>query len=945
MLEKILNDAAAATPDPERAFNNLYNFCHENPECREQLNACIKPVSLLFSHSQFLANFAISNPELLFESLNKLNHPVRKESLASSLLEEIGGPSQQSREKCLSVVRNFKKKTLLLITMRDILNIADISESMNELSMLADVIVEASLGIAQAQMRNTYGEPVDDAFSVIAVGKLGGNELNFSSDIDLIYVYKTEDGETRGVAKPGGVTTNRISNHEYYCKLGENLNRFLTMSTGDGFAYRVDLRLRPEGQRGSLAMSLPAYEIYYESWGRAWERAVFLRARPIAGDVGLGRSFMEMIRPFVYRKYLDFSAIDEIRRMKTRIDEKFKKDDIKRGYGGIREIEFFVQAIQLIYGGREPLLRERSILKALHRLLQKNLVGHEDFSMLSGNYVFLRKLEHRLQQLNDLQTHSIPTDEKEIRSLGRKMGFPSRQSFISELERRRRMVRRIYDSLFIVKEAGHPKGAEDFGTETPEAPSDAEIFFSEEITDSEMLEILSGYSVRDRERAVRNIRHIKDNTLSFQTLRGRRLLSMILPQFLHEALKTGNPDKAINNLQSFALLLASEGSYLEMFAGNARIIPALANIFSRSEYLSKNIIKRQAYLELLGHELFAKKTLRSLKKELSENILQGKSIADSIRMLRQMEEIRLGVLFLERKIDTIRLVKSITKAAEAVLSVCTGELSKDGLAVIGMGKAGGRELTFSSDLDLIFACGKEITETDIKAAERLIRLLTSHTKDGIAYNVDARLRPDGTKGPLVSTLDAFRDYYSKAAHFWEFQALLKARPVAGNRTAGCSFMEMRRDVLLGKGGGVSASDIRSMRERILKELSKETEGYDVKLGTGGIEELEFTVQYLQLKNALKRKDILVQGTVDAIRRLETAGIIDGIASDIMEETYIFYRTIESLLRLKGEPVLKKDTIAASDIAEFMGFKDSGEFFGHMDGKMGRINALFERFLC
>ena len=220
MLEKILNDATAATPDPERAFNNLDNFCHDNPECSEQPNAHIKPVSLLFSHSQFLANFAISNPELLFESLNKLNYPVRKESLASSLLEETGGPSQQSREKCLSVVRNFKKKTLLLITLRDILDIADISESMNELSMLADVIVEASLGIAQAQMRNTYGEPEDDAFSVIAVGKLGGNELNFSSDIDLIYVYKTEDGETSGW-RSGGVTTNGISNHEYYCKLGE----------------------------------------------------------------------------------------------------------------------------------------------------------------------------------------------------------------------------------------------------------------------------------------------------------------------------------------------------------------------------------------------------------------------------------------------------------------------------------------------------------------------------------------------------------------------------------------------------------------------------------------------------------------------------------------------------------------------------------------------------
>ena len=343
-----LESAASSTPDPERALKNLRSFSEANPAHVPELEAHIREVSLLFSVSQFLANFSISNPDLLFEAIRKLYDPVSKEDMAGAL-QNAGrsrsegainfspeGRQRTTRESFAGTIRIFKKKLLLLLTLRDILNAVDIVDSMLELSLLADVIVEESVRLLRADMRATYGDPKDDAFSVIAVGKLGGNELNYSSDIDLLYVYGSEEGETSGVMTQGGIVKNRTSNHEYYCRLGEHLNRLLSMNTGEGLAYRVDLRLRPEGQRGSLAISLSAYETYYESWGREWERAVLLRARPAGGDASLGKSFMEMIRPFVYRKYLDFSALDEIRRMKTRIDEVFKKDDIKRGYGGIR---------------------------------------------------------------------------------------------------------------------------------------------------------------------------------------------------------------------------------------------------------------------------------------------------------------------------------------------------------------------------------------------------------------------------------------------------------------------------------------------------------------------------------------------------------------------------------------------------------------------------------
>ncbi|MEK7712514.1 MAG: bifunctional [glutamate--ammonia ligase]-adenylyl-L-tyrosine phosphorylase/[glutamate--ammonia-ligase] adenylyltransferase, partial [Nitrospirota bacterium] len=486
------------------------------------------------------------------------------------------------------VVCRFKKKELLRITLRDILKKADLTETMLELSILADVIVDESLKLIKKSLSATYGEPEKDAFTVISIGKLGSDELNFSSDIDIMFVYGTADGETSGTTTPQGITANRITNHEYYCKLGENLNRFLSANTEDGFIYRVDLRLRPEGQRGSIALPLSGYETYYESWGRAWERAMLLRARPIAGDSKLGNEFMEMIKPFVYRKYLDFTAIDEIRQIKTRIDSAFKKNDIKRGYGGIREIEFFAQALQLIYAGREPLLRERVTQKALHMLLQKNLIGQTDYYVLLDNYRFLRTLEHRLQQMNDLQTHSLPSNENELNALGKKMGFSGRESFLKELEARRKSVRTIYNSLF---------------REEEKAQSDGVALFDEELSDSEVKEYLGKIGIKDVERGMRNIQLIKNSTYNYQTLRGRRLLGEILPSFVDAAVKSSNPDMALNHLQSFASFLSARESYLDTFKENKELIPVLTNLFSQSEYISKAVIRRPDYLEMIGHEM------------------------------------------------------------------------------------------------------------------------------------------------------------------------------------------------------------------------------------------------------------------------------------------------------------------------------------------------------
>lgn len=916
----MLRDAAGSTPDPERAFKNLTTFSDNNPDYTDKLKADITPVSLLFSCSQFLANFCISTPAILFDTLAEIEKTADMESLSASLRGKL-----MSSDEDAKVVCRFKKKELLRITLRDVLKKADLTETMLELSMLADVIADESLKVVKKSLSATYGKPEKDAFTVISVGKLGSEELNFSSDIDIMFVYGTADGETSGVTTPQGIIANRVTNHEYYCKLGESLNRFLSANTENGFIYRVDLRLRPEGQRGSIALPLSGYETYYESWGRAWERAMLLRARPIAGDLNLGNAFMEMIKPFVYRKYLDFSAIDEIRQIKTRIDSAFKKNDIKRGYGGIREIEFFAHALQLIYAGKEPVLRERVTQKALHMLLQKNLIGQTDYSVLLDNYRFLRTLEHRLQQINDLQTHSLPSNENELNALGKKMGFPVRESFLKELEARRKSVRTIYNSLF---------------GEEEKAQSDGVALFDEELSDSEVKEYLGKIGIKDIERGMRNIQLIKNSTYNYQTLRGRRLLGEILPTFVDAAVKSSNPDMALNHLQSFASFLSARESYLDAFKENKELIPVLTNLFSQSEYISKAVIRRPDYLEMIGHEMLLKKSLKALQIELRESIESGTAISDAIRLMRQVEEIRLSLLFLRKKINVIGLTKGLSRTAEAILSVNLEHLCGES-AMIGFGKLGGREITFNSDLDIIFASAGDVTEEDTRVAERLIRLLISYTREGAAYRVDMRLRPDGTKGTLVSSMASFRDYYSKNAAFWEFQALLKARPIAGDRKAGQCFLDMAKNILIAHGSSVSASDMRGMRERIQRELSKETAGYDIKLGYGGIEELEFTVQYLQLRNCAKYPSLLVQNTLDAIRRLHLAGIINASHAESMKGAYISYRTLESYLRLRERDILKKDD---GDIltaaAGFLGFKNKDELTGKLDETRAKVRNLY-----
>jgi glutamate-ammonia-ligase adenylyltransferase len=941
-------------PDTGRAFKNIKAFFSLHPDYEDQLSSGLYAVSMLFSYSQFLANYSLRNPDVLLNSLRHLDAPLNIEAIKEELKARFS--KCESLKDGMKAVRDFKKEKLIIVTIRDILKRATLQDTMNELSLLADAILSESLDFIFPFLANRYGLPEHNTLAVIGLGKLGPNELNYSSDVDLIFVYGDE-GETWGILSPQGVIINKISAFEFYSKVVEEYCRFLSLNTEDGFCYRVDLRLRPQGQRGSLALSIRSYEEYYESWGQLWERAALIRARYIAGCTETGDEFLKIINPFIYRKYLGFDAIEEIRRMKSQV-EKIKpvtlSRDIKRGFGGIREIEFFIQIFQLIYGGKEPLLRENSTLKALHRLLQKGFIGYEDFQNLSGSYIFLRTLEHRLQQLNDIQTHIIPSHENEIEVLAAKMGFENSKLFLDALYSKRHMVRTIYDSLLEIKTGDSSSAQQD--TDSYERLMDSLYWEMDSPVESILLDELKDTKIKDAKKAIHCLTKIRNSIYAFQTLRGRKLLEELIPRFVDEAIRGADPDSALLQLVDFSAILASRESYLESISARRDIIATLNFIFSNSPYLSKIIMNNPDYLDSLITGDTSKKRLSSLKNDMG--ILNEKSgISTAMRLFRRHEEIRLGSLFLNSKIDIRELMLSLSRIADVILleslqSVAHANLTAgdnishpDTLAIIGFGKLGGMEITFNSDIDIIFICSHEPSYSDIKIAERLIRLISSYTKDGMAYRIDIRLRPDGSKGMLISSLEGIRNYYLSNAQPWELQALLKARPLNCVARISKDFMQMREDVLIKRSVDISGEEVRNMCERMQKELSKEQLNagvFDIKYGTGGLAELEFFVQYMQIRSCAQKPNILVQNTFDAVKRLWFYCFLDSGDAKTLREAYLFYRTIETLLKLKNETILKKKGGNLKSLSYFLNTDENG-FLRLLNEKKQFIGKIWERY--
>ncbi len=907
-IQKLIVECSSASPDPKRAEANLLRFMKDAPE-RERFLPYLKEISKLFAASQFLANYCISNPDELFAALKEIKTPLTKNSLLEKGAAELAFHGESDTTDAVKRTRLFRKRYLLRVTMRDLRGVTDTLTSMDELTCLAEVIIHFALLYSLETNIRKFGNPSDAGLTLIALGKLGGEELNYSSDVDLMAVY-SEEGETSGILTLSGVRINRISNSEFYFKVMELFNRLLTQNTEDGIVYRVDLRLRPQGEKGEAALPLKSYQAYYETWGRTWERMALIRARPVAGNMSLGKAFMETVEPFVWKKTADYSDIDEIKALKKKIDSAFSKDDIKRGYGGIREAEFFIQTFQLIYGAEYEGLRTHRLLNAIQSLRWLAMVPREDLITLWDNYLYLRKVEHLLQMKNDLQTHSLPSSEEDLRGLAIQTGFTSANDFLSDLKLRRMKIRTMYNSLL--------------GTEE-DVYAEALTLLEGDLNDDELEGYLSFRGLKKPSSGLNNLMSIREQFGLFRTQHERTAMRKVVPMLIEKAFNAESPDRAFSGLESFFTAIGIKETYLTGFMERRELAEGVIKILSLSTYLARIFLSSPRYLDLLLEGNVIRKTFRKTEEELRRSIT-GKYSESAIVEYKNTEELRLGSFYLMRIIRVNYLVRCLSQLADAVIRTIASAAGADSLSVLAMGKLGAREITFGSDLDIIFISEKS---DDLKTAEKILKTLTAYTDKGIIYNVDTRLRPDGSKGTLLKNISGYRDYYLKHAHPWEIQALLKARPVAGDSRLAHAFMEMAKEIILKRGQELQRENIKTMRGKIIRELSHESEGIDIKRGPGGIEDLEFFVQGLQLQHAGESAGILVQDTVSATRRLAKKGIISSGDAGKLLKAYDYLRALETFMRLNEEHVITDDSEFTGLAGIFMGHKNKEELLTHL----------------
>jgi [glutamine synthetase] adenylyltransferase / [glutamine synthetase]-adenylyl-L-tyrosine phosphorylase len=950
-LELVLPALLAAlrkVPDPDLALNNLERFAQKVLDRHFLLslfrdNPRILHLALtIFGNSQFLSDILVRHPQF-FEWLLEpgvLTRPRPKDDLLNEARQYTSAAATPERK--WGALRRFKAQEILRIGLQDLVGRQSLAGITEELANLADVVLEVATEFCRIELVRRHGPPqLPDAagrprecpFTILGMGKLGGRELNFSSDIDLIFIYE-EDGETAGTVGAAGETAGRLSHQEFFRKLGELLVKGCMEGTPEGSLYRVDLRLRPEGRSGAIAASLRSCELYYESWGQTWERQALIKARPVAGDGGLGAAFLQMMRPFVYRQSLDPAALEEIRAMKDRITvtgglDRRGRRNVKLGAGGIREIEFFTQGLQLLHGGRNPWVRETNTLRALHRLAGQGLLADADYEALVHAYTFLRRLEHRLQIMHDRQTHALPEEPRELDRVARRMGYIPPEhpdpglALLADYERHTRRVQQRYDD-FLKGTRAATEGEED----APADPADpATLFFTADLPLEALRPRVLSAGFDEPERALRNLGLMRDGEAFARAVpEVRRALGRLAPGLLDACGQAPDPDLALSTFERFLAGAAAGGSVLPLLAETPGLLGVLVQLFGSSEFLAATLLRQPELLDvLLASEPTAPADAARLRLEFRQAVAAapaGSAKLDALRRIKKGVELRIGLADVAGGGDVVETQRALTGLAEACLVVGLEMAEQDlaarfgapeppGFAVLGMGKLGGGELGYGSDLDVVFVYRDEgesqgperISHHEYfsKLADRLTKILTSITQEGAAYRVDARLRPGGQKGELAVSLAAVETHFVRMAEPWERQAYLKARMVAGDPALGEALLAaVERFVFERPPEADLRERILAMRQRMEAERAGKTQGAHVKLGSGGIVDVEFLVQFLQLRHGREAVALRAPGTLAALGALADAGRLPGPEAQALRDAYRFLRRVEMRLRIVAD---------------------------------------------
>ena len=861
--------------------------------------------ALLSRCSRFGRRLLAAQPALAEEITTRLDEPCTREWMQAY----IDTPPCADDSALHQRLRQLRQRVWMRTTARDLLGLADLAEVTAVWSALAEVAIRAALAFHHAELAERHGEPRDAhgnplRLVVIGMGKLGGGELNVSSDIDLIYLYP-EEGDT--ASDDPAATIRALSNHEFFLRLGRKLSGAISENTGDGHVFRVDLRLRPWGDAGPLAMSYPMLEDYLMAQGRPWERYAWIKARPLTGN--RLDDLNAIVRPFVFRKYLDFGAFAAIRDLHVQIRREVARREmqhnVKLGPGGIREIEFTAQVFQLIRGGQIPSLQQRPTLKVLGELARSGLMTAEAHAELSQAYDFLRRLEHRLQYLDDAQTQLLPDDAESQAMVATAMGFADYPALLSQLDQHRNKVTRHFEQIFAAPQTdqqSHPLTA----------------LYSGAVDEATAHSLLARSGYDDPPRALATLDSLRKASAQLPETTQLRL-NALLPTALDIIGSLVNAEDTLDRFAALVQAIARRSTYLALLGEYPSALRQLTRLLAASPWAAQMLTRQPALMDELidPRQLMEEPDWPALAARLAADLdaLAGdtEQQMDALRRFKQVQTLHLLAQDVAGRLTVERLSDHLSALAETLLAE-TLRRCWDGLknrhretprfAVVGYGKLGGKELGYASDLDIVFLYDDEDEQAPViyaRLAQRINTWLTTLTPAGLLYDTDLRLRPDGNAGLLVSSVEAFRNYQTHHAWTWEHQALTRARFACGDADIGAAFEAFRRELLcVPRDPAKLRGEVLEMREKMRAGHVNDSALFDLKHDPGGIVDVEFAVQYLVLAHAHAHPGLTDNiGNIALLRRAAELGLLSESIALPAADAYRELRRMQHAVKLGG----------------------------------------------
>ncbi|MCP3673570.1 MAG: bifunctional [glutamate--ammonia ligase]-adenylyl-L-tyrosine phosphorylase/[glutamate--ammonia-ligase] adenylyltransferase, partial [Gammaproteobacteria bacterium] len=879
-------------------------------QCREYLaeSSFVIPTVLeqqtkrVFTLSEFVAKQCSRKPEVFLELLNskRLDNSLTFQQMEEQLVSKI--QSIKTEDELSVVLRRFRNQQMIAIYWRDLLDIASVHETCEQVSALADICIQQANLWLYEKLSVEMGMPLKDQESqhliVIGMGKLGGHELNVSSDIDLIFCYP-EVGEIANERK-------NVSHEKFFNLLGRQLIKVLDQFTAEGFVFRVDMRLRPYGDSGPLVMSFSAMEEYYQDQGRDWERFAFIKARLITGTDRDKKQLSNLLKPFVFRRYIDYSVLESPRQMKNLIDQELRRrnlsDNIKLGPGGIREVEFIAQALQLIHGGRDPSLQCRGLFQSMPRLAELGLLSDDIVDELLEAYLFLRKVEHRLQAAKDQQTQTLPTDDVEQQILAHGLDFKDWKSFREKVSDTMGKIHQHFSVLF--------RDSNDTQTK-----SESELVFQDIWHDFTSIEEENNVALTLQQAGFNDIDRVTEQLKGFIASssvrhigpRGAKRLAQLMPAILQIIAALAEQTETLSRILRLLSSISRRTAYLELLGENGGALKQMIQLCSASPKIAEQIADYPYVLdELLNPNMLFNPPeisqfpdmLRQLLCRIPED--DPELQMDCLREFRQINLLRVTAADIAGALTVRQVSRYLTAIAETVIEsvvklawqqlslkhgfpqserVASGSTVR-GFAIIAYGKLGGHELGYGSDLDLVFLHEAEKRMTDgekpiengifyMRLAQKIITLLSIRTRSGVLYEVDMRLRPSGNSGFLVSHIDAFVEYQNESAWTWEHQALIRGRCILGSASLRGQFEKIRTVILSKKRDAQELKDQvvlmrQKMRDSLLEDNLSDKMLFDLKQSVGGIADIEFITQYLVLKLAAIEPNLVISSNTSEL---------------------------------------------------------------------------------